>query len=111
MENSLDYAGKVRIFFDWNIHNSDKDKVTLAGLNQEIKTFKTETAKVQEVKRKLDTDKEKLSKELMEFELRREEETRKILEEKRKLKRDKLLLDKANRQSWALNCYNRFFRA
>ena len=71
----------------------------MTGLNQEIKTFKTETAKVQEVKRKLDTDKEKLSKELMEFELRREEETRKILEEKRKLKRDKLLLDKANRQS------------
>ena len=71
----------------------------MTGLNQEIKTFKTEPAKVQEVKRKLDTDKEKLSKELMEFELRREEETRKILEEKRKLKRDKLLLDKANRQS------------
>ena len=51
------------------------------------------------MKRKLESEKEKLSKELKEFELRREEETKKIQEEKRKLKRDKLLLDKATRES------------
>ena len=74
-------------------------KFILLGLNQEIKTFKNETARVQEVKRKLECDKEKLSKELKEFEQLREYEIKKIEEEKRKLRRDKLLLDKANRES------------
>ena len=69
------------------------------GLNQEIKTFKNETSRVQEVKRRLESDQEKLSKELKQFELLRSVEIKRIEEEKRKLKRDKLLLSKANRES------------
>ena len=76
-------------------------------LNQEITTFKTETARVQEIKRKLQFEKDKLSRELRDFEHQRNLEIKKIDEERRKLKRDKLLFDKANREAkYSLNCTN-----
>ena len=52
-------------------------------LEQEIESFKNETARVQNIKRKLDSDKEKLSKELKEFETLRDADMKKIDEEKR----------------------------
>ena len=80
----------------------------LTELNQEISSFKTETARVQEIKRKLQFEKDKLSRELRDFEQQREAEMKKIEEERRKLKRDKLLLDKATREarSPSSNCSN-----
>ena len=68
-------------------------------MEQEIESFRNETARVQKIKRKLDADKDKLSKELKEFEKLRETDMKKIEEEKRRIKRDKLLLEKANRES------------
>ena len=80
----------------------------MTELNQEISSFKTETARVQEIKRKLQFEKDKLSRELRDFEQQREAEMKKIEEERRKLKRDKLLLDKATREarSPSSNCSN-----
>ena len=69
-------------------------KYIFSELSQELTTFKTETARVQEIKRKLQFEKDKLSRELREFEQQRQAELKKIEEERRKLKRDKLLLDK-----------------
>ena len=71
----------------------------MTELNQEISSFKTETAQVQEIKRKLQFEKDKLSRELQDFEQQREAEMKKIEAERRKLKRDKLLLDKATREA------------
>ena len=48
---------------------------------------------------KLDSDKEKLSKELKEFETLRDADIKKIDEEKRRIKRDRLILEKANGES------------
>ena len=67
-------------------------------MEQEIQTFKNETARVQSIKKKLDSDKEKLSTEIKEFEKLRDIDMKKIEEEKRRIKRDKLLLEKANRE-------------
>ena len=79
----------------------------ISELNQELTSFKTETARVQEIKRKLQFEKDKLSRELREFENQRNEEYQKIDEERKKLKRDKLILDKANREAkYSLNCTN-----
>ena len=84
-----------------------KFKVSILELNQEITSFKTETARVQEIKRKLQFEKDKLSRELKDFEHQRNMELKKIEEERKKLKRDKLLLDKANREAkYSLNCTN-----
>ena len=68
-------------------------------MEHEIATFKNETARVQNIKKKLDSEKEKLSKELKEFEELRDTDMKKIEEEKRRVRRDKLLLEKANRES------------
>ena len=68
-------------------------------MEKEIESFKNETARVQNIKRKLDADKEKLSKELKEFETLRDADMKKIDEEKRKIKRDRLILEKASRES------------
>ena len=76
-------------------------------LTQELTSFKTETARVQEIKRKLLFEKDKLMRELKDFEKQRDEELMKIEEERRKLKRDKLLLDRANREAKnSNNCVN-----
>ena len=71
----------------------------LLELEQERATFKNETARVQNIKKKLDSEKEKLSKELKEFEELRDTDMKKIEEEKRRIKRDTILLEKANRES------------
>ena len=68
-------------------------------MEQEIATFKNETARVQNIKNKLDSEKEKLSRELKEFEELRDTDMKKIEDEKRRIKRDKLLLEKGNRES------------
>ena len=68
-------------------------------LEQEIESFKNETARVQKIKRKLDADKDKLSIQIKEFKKQRDADMRKIEEEKKRIKRDKLILEKANRQS------------
>ena len=68
-------------------------------MEKEIESFKNETARVQNIKRKLDADKEKLSKELKDFETLRDADMKKIEEEKRRIKRDRLILEKANRES------------
>ena len=73
-------------------------------MEHEIESFRNETARVQKIKRKLDADKEKLSKELKDFEKLREVDMKKIEEEKRRIKRDKLILDKANRESRDTEC-------
>ena len=73
-------------------------QILLLDLEQEIQTFKAETARVQNIRKKLDSEKEKLSKELKDFENLRDEDMKKIQEEKRRIKRDKLLLEKANRE-------------
>ena len=72
---------------------------SLIELEQEIHAFKKETARVQDIRKKLQNDKDKLSKELQEFEKLRDIDMKKIEEEKRRIKRDKLLLKKANRES------------
>ena len=62
---------------------------------------------MQEIKRKLQFEKDKLCRELKDFEQQRDLDLRKIEEERRKLKRDKLLLDKANREAKNTNnCLN-----
>lgn len=84
-----------------------KLKVCVLELNQEITSFKTETARVQEIKRKLQFEKDKLSRELKDFEHQRNVELKNIDEERKKLKRDKLILDKANREAkYSVNCTN-----
>jgi len=67
-------------------------------LEQEIDNFKKENKKICNLKKKLQQDKEKLSKELSEFENLRETEKKKMEEEKRRLKRDKMLLEKGKKQ-------------
>jgi len=67
-------------------------------LEQEIDNFKKENKKICTIKKKLQSDKEKLTKELAEFETLKETEKKKIEEEKRRLKRDKLLLEKGKKQ-------------
>ena len=54
---------------------------------------------MQNIKKKLDNEKAKLSTELKEFDELRDTGMKKIEEEKRRIKRDKLLLEKANRES------------
>ena len=79
-------------------------KYIFSELSQELTSFKTETARVQEIKRKLQFEKDKLSRELREFEQQRQAELKKIEEERRKLKRDKLLLDKVYIFSYLAIC-------
>ena len=76
---------------------------SLIELEQEINTFKKETSRVQDIRKKLQSDKDKLSKELQEFEKLRDIDMKKIEEEKRRIKRDKLLLEKSNRESKSEN--------
>ena len=81
--------------------------IVFLELTQEITSFKTETARVQEIKRKLQFEKDKLSRELKDFEQQRDSELKKIEEERRKLRRDKLILDKTSREAKnATNCNN-----
>ena len=56
-------------------------KYIFSELSQELTTFKTETARVQEIKRKLQFEKDKLSRELREFEQQRQAELKKIEED------------------------------
>ena len=50
------------------------------------------------IKKKLQSDKDKLSKELAEFESLKDAERKKMEEEKRRIKRDKLLLEKDKKE-------------
>eukprot|EP00092_Neocalanus_flemingeri_P092306 GFUD01117168.1.p1 GENE.GFUD01117168.1~~GFUD01117168.1.p1 ORF type:complete len:1013 (-),score=396.27 GFUD01117168.1:70-3108(-) len=66
-------------------------------LEQEIQTFKKENNKITNMKKKLQGDKNKLAKELTDFETLKETEKKKLEEDKRRLKRDKLLLEKGKK--------------
>ena len=66
-------------------------------MEQEIDTFKKENIKITNIKKKLQADKDKLAKELAEFETLKETEKKKIEEDKRRIKRDKMLVDKGKR--------------
>ena len=81
--------------------------VVCSELGAEIKCYKSETARVLELRRRLAGEKEKLGKELRQFEQQRESELAKIEEEKRRLKRDKLLLDKAEMLRKKISCYQK----
>ena len=50
------------------------------------------------IKKKLQSDKDKLSKELADFESLKDTERKKMEEEKRRIKRDKLLLEKDKKE-------------
>ena len=67
-------------------------------LEQEIDNFKKENKKIVNIKKKLQLDKDKLAKDLADFDNLRETEKKKIEEEKRRLKRDKMLLEKGKKQ-------------
>ena len=94
---------KVCIIWDLiDINSGVRVYFLVLELSQELTTFKTETARVQEIKRKLQFEKDKLSRELREFEQQRQTELKKIEEERRKLKRDKLLLDKVSKYQFQI---------
>ena len=63
-------------------------------MEQEIENFKKESKKINELKRRLKTDQDKLSQELAEIEMLKESEKKKIEEEKRRIRRDRILLEK-----------------
>jgi len=67
-------------------------------LEQEIDNFKKENKKIVNIKKKLQLDKDKLAKDLADFDNLRETEKKKIEEEKRRIKRDKMLLEKGKKQ-------------
>jgi len=66
-------------------------------LEQEIENFKKENKKITILKKKLQADKDKLAKELNEFETLKETEKKKMEEDKRRIKRDKMLLEKGKK--------------
>ena len=67
-------------------------------LEQEIDNFKKENKKIISIKKKLQLDKDKLAKELADFENLKDTERKKMEEEKRRNKRDKLLLEKDKKE-------------
>ena len=73
-------------------------------LEHEIDSFKKETVKVQEIKKRLKTDREKLGAELKDFERLKTEDKKKLDEEKRRLKRDQLLVEKARKEVGGAKC-------
>lgn len=73
-------------------------------LEQEIENFKKENKRIINIKKKLQADKEKLSKELTEFENMKQNEAKKIEEEKRRIKRDRMMLEKGKRNSFKEGC-------
>ena len=66
-------------------------------MEQEISNFKKENNKINNLKKKMQADKDKLSKELSEFESLKVIEKKKIEEDKRRIKRDKMLLEKGKK--------------
>merc|ERR1712142_4681 len=73
-------------------------------LEQEIENFKKENKRIINIKKKLQADKEKLSKELLEFENMIQTEAKKMEEEKRRIKRDRMMLEKGKRNSSKDGC-------
>ena len=67
-------------------------------MEQEIDNFKKENKKIISIKKKLQLDKDKLAKELADFENLKDTERKKMEEEKRRNKRDKLLLEKDKKE-------------
>ena len=67
-------------------------------LEQEIDNFKKENKKIISIKKKLQLDKDKLAKELADFENLKDTERKKMEEERRRNKRDKLLLEKDKKE-------------
>ena len=71
--------------------------VLFSELEQEIENFKKENKRITVIKKKLQADKDKLAKELTEFETLKETEKKKMEEDKRRIKRDKMLLEKGKK--------------
>ena len=67
-------------------------------MEQEIDNFKKENKKIISIKKKLQLDKDKLAKELADFENLKDTERKKMEEERRRNKRDKLLLEKDKKE-------------
>lgn len=91
VKEELDYQGTL-------LH------MRVVELEHEIDSFKKETVKVQEIKKRLKTDREKLAQELKEFERLKTEDKKKLDEEKRRLKRDQLLAEKARKEAGGSKC-------
>ena len=91
VKEELDYQGTL-------LH------MRVVELEHEIDSFKKETVKVQEIKKRLKTDREKLSQELKDFEKLKTEDKKKVEEEKRRLKRDQLLVEKARKEAGGSKC-------
>ena len=72
--------------------------LVFSELEQEIDNFKKENKKIISIKKKLQSDKDKLARELAEFENLKDMERKKMEEEKRRIKRDKLLLEKDKKE-------------
>jgi len=86
VKEELDYQGTL-------LH------MRVVELEHEIDSFKKETVKVQEIKKRLKTDREKLAQELKDFERLKTEDKKKLDEEKRRLKRDQLLVEKSRKET------------
>ena len=91
VKEELDYQGTL-------LH------MRVVELEHEIDSFKKETVKVQEIKKRLKTDREKLAQELKDFERLKTEDKKKLDEEKRRLKRDQLLVEKARKEAGGSKC-------
>ena len=91
VKEDLDYQGTL-------LH------MRVVELEHEIDSFKKETVKVQEIKKRLKTDREKLGAELKDFERLKTEDKKKLDEEKRRLKRDQLLVEKARKEVGGAKC-------
>ncbi|XP_023336950.1 centromere protein J isoform X3 [Eurytemora carolleeae] len=74
-------------------------QMRVVELEQEIDTFKKENAKVLNLRKKLDEEKQRLTKDWEEFEKVRDDGKKKIEEERRRVRREKMLLDKAIKES------------
>ena len=80
--------------------------LVFSELEQEIDNFKKENKKIISIKKKLQSDKDKLARELAEFENLKDMERKKMEEEKRRIKRDKLLLEKDKKEHLKGNFFN-----
>ena len=85
-------------------YNSTLLRMRVVELEQEIETFKQENKKVMILKKKLQTEKDNLAKDLSSFEDVKTAERKKIEEEKRRIKRDQSLLEKRSKAQTQEKC-------